>query len=114
MTCSDRIQNQGESGVDCGGPCGACKAATTTTRPKATSSGALKTGSLNKSSDATKTAGGGITTTTLFTAPAASGDVIANAENLGRSLLLPLLALLIAYFVLKKRRKATDEETVPE
>jgi hypothetical protein len=23
-TCSDGIQNQGETGVDCGGPCGAC------------------------------------------------------------------------------------------
>ena len=24
-TCSDGIQNQGETGVDCGGPCSACK-----------------------------------------------------------------------------------------
>ncbi len=23
-TCSDQVQNQGETGVDCGGPCGAC------------------------------------------------------------------------------------------
>eukprot|EP00961_Rhodomonas_salina_P212197 2864979-Rhodomonas_salina.1 len=23
-TCSDGLQNQGEAGVDCGGPCGAC------------------------------------------------------------------------------------------
>ncbi len=24
-SCSDGVQNQGETGVDCGGPCGACK-----------------------------------------------------------------------------------------
>ena len=28
-TCSDSIQNQGETGIDCGGPCAACAAAPT-------------------------------------------------------------------------------------
>lgn len=28
-TCSDGIQNQGETGIDCGGPCAACPPATT-------------------------------------------------------------------------------------
>ncbi|MBK8414265.1 MAG: hypothetical protein IPL22_06950 [Bacteroidetes bacterium] len=27
-TCSDGIQNQGETGIDCGGPCAACPTAT--------------------------------------------------------------------------------------
>jgi len=27
-TCSDGIQNQGETGIDCGGPCGSCEPAT--------------------------------------------------------------------------------------
>ncbi|MBS3142394.1 putative metal-binding motif-containing protein [Candidatus Woesearchaeota archaeon] len=32
-TCSDRIQNQGEQGVDCGGPCEACSQQATQTVP---------------------------------------------------------------------------------
>jgi hypothetical protein len=34
-SCDDGIQNQGESGIDCGGSCAACKAATTTSLKKA-------------------------------------------------------------------------------
>ena len=31
MSCSDGVQNQGESGIDCGGPCQPCVVTTTTT-----------------------------------------------------------------------------------
>lgn len=30
-TCTDGLQNQGETGVDCGGPCGACPVCVTCT-----------------------------------------------------------------------------------
>ena len=66
-SCSDGVRNQGEEGVDCGGPCKSCKAAkTSTTVRQATST--LSAGSptttaksaettLSPSGDGTKSAG---------------------------------------------------------
>jgi hypothetical protein len=51
-----------------------------------------------------------ITATTLPEKPDATGDVLANAGGLGRSLLPLLLAMLLAYGVYKKTRKTKTED----
>jgi hypothetical protein len=98
MTCSDSVQNQGETGVDCGGPCKACKVATTT---RVTTTVAKTT---TTAPEATTTS------TTLFESPAATGNVIMNPGSLS---ILPifLLGLIAAYYMLKKRSARKDAVT---
>ena len=54
-TCSDGIQNQGETGVDCGGPCGACSSSSSSGGGSSSSS----SGGGSSSSSSSSSGGGG-------------------------------------------------------
>jgi hypothetical protein len=62
-TCADRIQNQGETGVDCGGPCAACNivlvpVVSTTVASSVTATKAESGGSITSTGNASVTAAG--------------------------------------------------------
>ncbi len=64
-TCSDSLQNQGETGTDCGGPCGACASAPAVTTPGGGgSSGSVQTTTTTITTTTTTTAVVATTTTT--------------------------------------------------
>jgi hypothetical protein len=118
-TCHDGILNQGESGIDCGGPCKACS--TTTTMRAATTTVALTTLplrtttttrlSITTTRHATTTTKPAVTTTTQETAttmPAAPGiakqlTTWENAPVIGGILLV--LVILAGFFVYAAKEK---------
>jgi len=87
MTCSDGIQNQGEDGVDCGGPCSSC--ATTTTTTVASTTTLYLT--IEEVSTATTTIAS-TTTTTILKMPTGYVAVQAPKYRFGILLLMLLMA----------------------
>jgi hypothetical protein len=79
-TCVDGIQNQGETGVDCGGPCPACNS-TVTTATVVTSAATSITGSSAESGGIITSTGGGAVTTAGVCWSTASNPSVADAHT---------------------------------
>jgi len=101
-SCFDGIQNQGEEGIDCGGPCKPCPTTTTT---KITTTTSTTTTSTTVPVTTTTTAPV-VTTTTTIAAPSIIGRVIRfSAENATILLSVLIVLILFGYAVYSRGKK---------
>jgi|GEM_PF-2989784 len=96
-SCDDGVQNQGETGVDCGGPCPPCT--TTTTMTTTTTTIAPTTTAAPVTTTTARE-----TTTTTIVPPSAIGRVISAAGGPVVIVVLLFLLLFVAYY-LKRGKK---------
>ncbi|MBU4266647.1 MAG: hypothetical protein L6243_05295, partial [Candidatus Altiarchaeales archaeon] len=95
MSCSDGRQNQGETGIDCGGPCSPCL--TTTTEPTTT---VIVTTTIPTTTMPV------VATTTIPAAPGIIGGVIRFTGENGSMItgVVILLLILAGYFVYSRKK----------
>ncbi|MFH0890107.1 MAG: S8 family serine peptidase [Candidatus Aenigmatarchaeota archaeon] len=116
-TCSDSIQNQGETGVDCGGPCSACASTPPANTPGSIGgSTATTTTTTTTTTIATTTTTSTTTTTTTMTATTITtqnktADTIESEPAKKQDndfvivVLLSLIAIITAAVIYKNRKR---------
>ncbi len=112
-SCSDGILNQGEIGVDCGGPCPPCPQNTSTTTSTSTTS--TTTTSTTPSSTTTSTTTALIASTTLVTTTSSTTtlSLAEESDGLDVSLLIILFVgflVLAGFYVLYTRTRRLNED----
>ncbi|MBN2014301.1 MAG: hypothetical protein JW778_03895 [Candidatus Altiarchaeota archaeon] len=96
ISCSDGIQNQGETGIDCGGPCAPCST-TTTIMPTTTKASTPTSAPTTTSAEVTTTSLE--TTTTTIALPSVTGRILeGSGGTIVISIVILFLFLLGAYY----------------
>ncbi len=101
--CTDGIQNYGETGIDCGGPCNPCQTTTTITTITTTTTQKTTT-TIAATTTMTLT-----TTTTLPKPPTIIGQVIVVSAKGGWIVFVGTILMVVGYAIFRKRGKESIE-----